>query len=76
MDQDQDALSPTALVWDRNGELRSEDLEQLLKRLQAQEVNSQRQEVTPQSRRGLRHLMAQAPRFANHSCWAASNRRS
>jgi hypothetical protein len=41
MDQDQNALSPTALVWDRNGELRSEDLEQLLKRLQAQEVNSQ-----------------------------------
>ena len=41
MDQDQNALYPTALVWDRNGELCSEDLEHLLERLQAQEVNSQ-----------------------------------
>jgi hypothetical protein len=40
MDQDQNALSPTALVWDRNGELRSEDLERLLERLLPQEVSS------------------------------------
>jgi len=33
MDQDQNALSPTALIWDRNGELCSEDLERLLERL-------------------------------------------
>ena len=41
MDQDLNALSPTALVWDRNGELRSEDLEHLLKRLLPQEDSSQ-----------------------------------
>jgi hypothetical protein len=41
MDQDQNALSPTALVWDRNGELHSEDLERLLKRLLPQEVSFQ-----------------------------------
>ena len=41
MDQDQNALFPTALVWDRNGELCSEDLERLLDRLQAIEGNSQ-----------------------------------
>jgi hypothetical protein len=41
MDQDQNALSPTALVWDVNGELRSEDLERLLERLQAMEGSSQ-----------------------------------
>jgi hypothetical protein len=41
MDQDQNALSPTTLVWDRNGELHSDDLERLLERLQAQEGNSQ-----------------------------------
>ena len=34
MVQDQNALSPTALVWDRNGELCSEDFERLLERLQ------------------------------------------
>jgi len=51
MDQDQNALSPTALVWDRNGELCSADLERLLKRLQAHEINSQRQEATAQRRR-------------------------
>ncbi len=42
----------TALMnWDQDGELRSEDLEHLLKRLQALEVNSQMQEATAQSRR-------------------------
>jgi len=41
MDQDQNALSPTALVWDRNGELCSEDLERLLERLLPEEVSSQ-----------------------------------
>jgi hypothetical protein len=41
MDQDQNALSPTALVWDRNGELCPEDLERLLERLQAMEGSSQ-----------------------------------
>jgi hypothetical protein len=40
MDQDQNALSPTALVWDRNGELRSDDLERLPQRLLPQEVSS------------------------------------
>ena len=51
MDQDQNALSPTALVWDRDGELCSEDLERLLERLQEQEVNSERQEAIGQLRR-------------------------
>jgi hypothetical protein len=41
MDQDQISLTPTALVWDRNGELRSEDLDRLLERLQAMEGSSQ-----------------------------------
>jgi hypothetical protein len=41
MDHDQNALSPTALVWDRNGELCSEDLEHLLERLQVMEGSSQ-----------------------------------
>jgi len=36
--------------WDQDGELRSEDLEHLLKRLQAPEVNDQRQEATGQRR--------------------------
>ena len=43
MDQDQNALSPTALVWDRNGELCSEDLERLLERLQTMEGSSHSQ---------------------------------
>ena len=53
MDHDQNQVTPlTSLMnWDQNGELRSEDLERLLERLQAQEVNSQRQEATTQSRR-------------------------
>jgi hypothetical protein len=53
MDHHQNQGTPlTALMnWDQDGELHSEDLENLLKRLQAQEVNSQRQEATTQSRR-------------------------
>ena len=53
MDQHQNQGTPlTSLMnWDQDGELHSEDLENLLKRLQAQEVNSQRQEATVQSRR-------------------------
>ena len=53
MDHEQNQGTPlTSLMnWDRDGELHSEDLENLLKRLQAQEVNSQRQEATVQSRR-------------------------
>ena len=53
MDQHQNQGTPlTALMnWDQDGELRSEDLERLLERLQAEEVNSQRQEATTQSRR-------------------------
>jgi hypothetical protein len=43
MDLDQNALSPTALVWDLNGELRKDDLERLLAHLKALELNSQRQ---------------------------------
>ena len=52
MDHNQNQGTPlTSLMnWDRDGELRSEDLENLLKRLQAQEVNSQRQEGTAQRR--------------------------
>ena len=50
MDHDQNQVTPlTSLMnWDQDGELRSEDLEHLLKRLQAQEVNSQMQEATAQ----------------------------
>ena len=53
MDHEQNQGTPlTSLMnWDQDGELHSEDLENLLKRLQAQEVNSQRQEATVQSRR-------------------------
>ena len=53
MDHHENQGTPlTALMnWDQNGELRSEDLERLLKRLQAQEDSSQRQEATTQSRR-------------------------
>ena len=53
MDHHQNQGTPlTALMnWDQDGELRSEDLEHLLERLQAKEVNSQRQEATTQSRR-------------------------
>ena len=53
MDQDQNQGTPliSLMNWDRDGELRSEDLECLLERLQAQEVNSERQEATGQLRR-------------------------
>jgi len=53
MDHDQNQGTPlTSLMnWDQNGELRSEDLERLLERLQAQEVNSQKQGATAQIRR-------------------------
>ena len=40
MDQDQSTLMATALRWDSNGELCSEDFEILLERLQTQEVSS------------------------------------
>jgi hypothetical protein len=46
MDQDQNALSLTALAWDRNGDLRSGDLERLLERLQAMEVRQQKHDQT------------------------------
>jgi len=53
MDQDLTQGTPlTSLMhWDQDGELRSEDLEHLLARLQTQEVNSQNQAATAQSRR-------------------------
>ena len=53
MDHDQSQGTPlTSLMnWDQDGELRSEDLEHLLARLQTQEVNSQNQAATAQSRR-------------------------
>jgi hypothetical protein len=53
MDQDRNqGTSLTSLMkWDRDGELCSEDLERLLERLQAQEVNSEKQEATVQSGR-------------------------
>ena len=50
MDQDQNALSPTALVWDLNGELCAQEFHGLLARLLAQEANSLQQEVTLRSR--------------------------
>ena len=42
MDHDHDQGTPLASLmnWDQDGELRSEDLERLLERLQAQEVSS------------------------------------
>ena len=43
MDQDQDILLPTAMGWDCDGELCSEDFERVLDRLQALEENSQSQ---------------------------------
>jgi len=53
MDHDQNQGTPlTSLMnWDQDGELRSEDLEHLLERLQAQEVNSHQQGETVRSRR-------------------------
>jgi hypothetical protein len=53
MDHHQNQGTPlTALMnWDQDGELHSEDLERLLERLQAQEVNSQKQGATAQIRR-------------------------
>jgi len=46
MDHDQNQGTPlTSLMhWDRDGELRSEDLERLLARLQAQEIAQQKQD--------------------------------
>jgi hypothetical protein len=45
MDQDQNQGTPlTSLMhWDRDGELCSEDLDRLLARLQAQDVNPEKQ---------------------------------
>ena len=48
-DQNQGTPMPSLMNWDRDGELRSEDLERLLARLQAQEVNSQKQAANAQS---------------------------
>ncbi len=42
VDQNQNALTPTALVWDCDGELCSEDLENLMERLRSQDVNQQK----------------------------------
>jgi len=41
VDQDKTALTPTALVWDCDGELCSEDLDNLIERLRLQELNRQ-----------------------------------
>jgi hypothetical protein len=53
MDHDQTQGTPlTSLMnWDQDGELRSEELERLLARLQTQEVNSQKPAVPVQGRR-------------------------
>ena len=51
MDLDQNALSPTALAWDRNGELRFQEFRCLLVRLRAQEVNSKHPDATERRRR-------------------------
>ena len=61
MDHDENALSPTALAWDRDGELRSEDLECLRNHLHAEEISPQRQGATVHSRRRSRRLMPQTP---------------
>ena len=61
MDPDENALSPTALAWDQDGELCSEDLELLRIRLQAQKVSSQRQGATVHSRRRSRRLVPHPP---------------
>ena len=60
-DQNQGTPMPSLMNWDRDGELRSEDLERLLARLQAQEVNSQKQAANAQSGRCSRPLMPQTP---------------
>jgi len=51
MGQEQINILPTALRWDNNGELCSDTLKCLIDRLQAQEVNSQKQKETAQGRR-------------------------
>ena len=53
MDHDQNQGTPlTSLMnWDRDGELRSEDLERLLARLQAQEVRYQKHDQTSSVKR-------------------------
>ena len=61
MDHDENALSPTALAWDRDGELRSEDLEHLRIRLEAQKVSCQRQGATVHSRRRSHRLVPHPP---------------
>ena len=45
-DQNQAIHLTSPMNWDRDGELRSEELERLLDHLQAQEVNSQKQVAT------------------------------
>jgi hypothetical protein len=49
MDLDQNALIPTALVWDRNGELCSQEFHRLLTQLQPQELGKHNQDETPGS---------------------------
>jgi hypothetical protein len=51
MDHEQINLLPTALRWDRNGNLGSEVLGCLLDRLQAQEAKARNQEATAQGKR-------------------------
>jgi hypothetical protein len=46
MDQYQGMPPPTAMHWDCNGELCAEDSSELLAMLQAQEIDSQNQELS------------------------------
>jgi len=41
VDQNPNAITPTALVWDCDGELCSEDLDNLLERLRSMDLHSQ-----------------------------------
>ena len=67
MDQDQVTLPPTAMEWDANGELCSEDLQRLLDRLEAQEGG--RPALTGHTIGANKHHAARRsnPRLANHS---------
>jgi hypothetical protein len=46
MDQDHNAFVPTAMVWDRNGELCADDFRRLLERLQRLEISPLNHEQT------------------------------
>jgi len=49
MDLNQNDLVPTALVWDRNGELCSQEFQRLLTQLEPQEASQHKQDESPGS---------------------------